>query len=88
MKQSIVIPMGINSATFWANIFLYFYEEEYILSLVLSENIKMRHLNSRKHFINDVYAIDDGADIGRFFCDIYPMSLSLRLNIIVMMPDF
>ena len=45
MKQSIVIPMGINSATFWANIFLYFYEEEYILSLVLSENIKMRHLN-------------------------------------------
>ena len=30
MKQLIDIPMGINPAQFWANQFLYFYEEEYM----------------------------------------------------------
>ena len=30
MRQSIGIPMGIDPAPFWANLFLYTYEEEYI----------------------------------------------------------
>ena len=30
MRQAIVIIMGIDPAPFWANLFLYTYEEEYI----------------------------------------------------------
>ena len=34
MKQTISIPMGIEPAPFWANIFLHSYEEEYMSSLI------------------------------------------------------
>ena len=44
-KQAIGIPMGIDPAPFWVNIFLYFYEEEYI-SLVTSSD-KIKSWNSR-----------------------------------------
>ena len=56
MKQSIVIPMGIDSAPFWANLFLYFYEEELISSLIPPDKTKARQFHLTNHFINETYA--------------------------------
>ena len=36
MRQKIGIPMGIDPAPFWANLFLYTYEHEYIQKLIKS----------------------------------------------------
>ena len=33
-RQSIGIPMGINPATFWANVYLYKYESDHVTKLV------------------------------------------------------
>ena len=33
-KQDIGIPMWIDPAPFWANLFLYFYESEFVQSLI------------------------------------------------------
>ena len=47
MEQAIGIPMGIDPALFWVNLFLYSYEEEYmspllIYSFKISENISIQ----------------------------------------------
>ena len=34
MRQAIGIPMGIDPAPFWANLYLYTYEEDFITNLV------------------------------------------------------
>ena len=61
MKQAIDIP----------NHFLYSYEEEYIYS----DKIKARDFHSRKHLIDDFYAINDGSEFGRTTYVIYPKEL-------------
>ena len=73
-KQSIGIPTGINSALFWANLFLYSYEEEYMSSLISSYKIKARHFPSTKRFIYDLGGINFGGEFRRSFCDRYLIS--------------
>ena len=80
MKQSIDIPMGIDSALFWANLFLYSYEEEYMSVLISSDKIKARHFHSTKCFIDDLVGINFGGEFGRSFCDIYPKEQKLNLE--------
>ena len=38
--------------------------------LIPSGKFKARYFQSKKHFVNDICAIDDNRDVGRFFCDI------------------
>ena len=52
LKELIDIPMGIDYAPFWANLFLYSCNEEYMLSLISSDEITLRHFQSIKHFKN------------------------------------
>ena len=40
MKHVIGIPMGIDPVPFWTNLFLYFYEEESMSTLISSDKIK------------------------------------------------
>ena len=54
MEQAIGIP----------DHFLYSYEEEYMPSLIYSDKIKARHFNSTKHFIDHLYAINEGREFG------------------------
>ena len=67
IRQSIGFPMGIDPATFWTNLFLYLYEEEYRSSLISSDKVKPKHFYSTKLFIDHLSAINDGAEFGRFF---------------------
>ena len=54
MKHAIGIPMEIDPAPFWTNLFLYSYAEEYMSSLTSSGKIKARHFHSTKLFIDDL----------------------------------
>lgn len=51
MKQVIGIPMEINPASFWVNLFLYTYVEEQMSSLISSKNVKARYF----HFTKPIY---------------------------------
>ena len=53
-RQKIGIPMGIDPALFWANLFLYTYENEYLSDLISSDKVKARHFRATKRFIDDL----------------------------------
>ena len=80
MRQAIGIPMGIDPAPFWANLFLYTYEEAYISNLISTDPVKARYLNSTKRFIDDLSAINDNNEFGKVYKDIYPEELELKLE--------
>ena len=79
-QQAIGIPMGIDPAPFWANLFLYTYEEQYITNTIPSDPAKARHFHSTKRFIDDLIAINDGGEFGKVFKDIYPEELDLKIE--------
>ena len=60
MCQVIGIPMGIDPAPFWANLFLYQYEQRHMTQLIEEDKVKARHFHSTKRFIDDLCAINDG----------------------------
>ena len=84
LKQDIGIPMGIDPAPFWANLFLYTYESEFISNLIKSgpnqDKAKARHFHSTKRFIDDLCTLNDGGIFGDVFRDIYPPELDLKLE--------
>jgi len=78
MCQAIGIPMGIDPAPFWANLFLYQYEQRYMKDLIINDKIKARHFHSTNRFIDDLCALNDGGLFGRVCSDIYPEELELK----------
>ena len=79
-KQDVGIPMGIDPAPFWANLFLYFFESKFIKELI-SLSPKRAHLyNNTGRFIDDLCAINDGGDFKKAFKSIYPKELDLKLE--------
>ena len=80
MRQNIGIPMGIDPAPFWANLFLYTYEHDYIEKLIKEDRVKAKHFHSTFRFIDDLCSINDGGEFGRVFKDIYPNELELKVE--------
>jgi len=80
MLQAIGIPMGIDPAPFWANLFLYQYENRYVTQLISEDKIKARHFHSTKRFIDDLCALNDGNLFERVYRDIYPDELELKIE--------
>ena len=80
MRQAIGIPMGIDPAPFWANLFLYAYENQFISDLISTDKVKARHFLSTKRFIDDLCAINDGGEFGRSYQLIYPDELELKVE--------
>jgi len=80
LRQDIGIPMGIDPAPFWANLFLYTYEEEYMSKLVTVDKEKARHFHSTNRFIDDLCTLNDGEVFGEVFQDIYPPELELKME--------
>ena len=78
MRQSIGIPMGIDPAPFWANLFLYQYEHRYMNEQIKNDTVKARHFHSTKRFIDDLCALNDGNLFNRVYSDIYPDELELK----------
>ena len=80
LRQAIGIPMGIDPAPFWANLFLYAYETNYMSNLISLDKVKARHFHSTKRFIDDLCALNDGGEFGRVYKDIYPSELELKVE--------
>ena len=80
LRQAIGIPMGIDPAPFWANLFLYAYESSFISNLITTDKVKARHFHSTKRFIDDLCALNDGGEFGRVYKDIYPNELELKIE--------
>ena len=80
MCQVIGIPMGIDPAPFWANLFLYQYEQRYMTQLIEEDKVKARHFHSTKRFIDDLCAINDGNLFQSVYKEIYPDELELKVE--------
>ena len=80
LRQKIGIPMGIDPAPFWANLFLYIYENEYMSDLISTDTCRARHFHSTKRFIDDLVTLNDGGLFGKVFREIYPPELDLKLE--------
>ncbi len=80
MCQVIGIPMGIDPAPFWANLFLYQYEQRYMSKLIEEDKVKARHFHSTKRFIDDLCAINDGNLFQSVYGEIYPDELELKIE--------
>ena len=79
-QQIIGIPMGIDPAPFWANLFLYFYENKYIQSLISSGSKQAFLYHGIMRFIDDLCAINDNLEFNGSFKDIYPPELELKVE--------
>ena len=76
--QCIGIPMGIDPAPFWANLYLYWYEHEFIKSLMSSDKASAMKFRYATRFIDDECNLNDGGEFGRLFQQIYPKELELK----------
>ena len=79
-KQKIGIPMGIDPAPFWANLFLYYYEEKYVQKLIVSDSTTAYKYHGIGRFIDDLCALNDGEDFAKNYKEIYPKELDLKLE--------
>ena len=78
LKQCIGIPMGIDPAPFWANLYLYAHEYKFIKSLMSTDKQKAHRFRYATRFIDDECNLNDGGEFGRSFHLIYPSELELK----------
>jgi len=79
-RQDIGIPMGIDPAPFWANLFLYFFESKHVQTLVSQRSNRAYKYHGTSRFIDDLCTINDGNEFSRSFKCIYPKELVLKLE--------
>ena len=78
--QKIGIPMGIDPAPFWANLFLYHYENNFITKIGSQKSNRGFKYHAVMRFIDDLCAINDGGEFGKSFNEIYPPELELKVE--------
>jgi hypothetical protein len=72
------IPMGIDPAPFWANLYLYYYENEYIKALIKSNPGNARKFKFASRFIDDEDNLNDNGEFGEASRLIYLPELELK----------
>ena len=72
--------MGIDPASFWANLFLYTYENENMSELISNDKVKACHFHATKRFIDDLGTLNDGGVFNDIYKDIYPPELQLKVE--------
>ena len=71
----IAIPMGSDPASFFANLFLYFYESKLMNELKKNDLNKARKLCDIFRFIGDSNSINDGGEFESNYSNICPEEL-------------
>ena len=79
-KQNIGIPMGIDPAPFWANLFLYYFEEKHVQRLISTGSTRAYNYHGINRFIDDLCALNDGNDFSESHKEIYPNELDLKVE--------
>ena len=77
-RQCIGIPMGIYPATFWANLYLYHYENLFMMKLIRTDLYKGFKFNNAFRFIVDACTINDSDAFNEYYLEIYPSELQLQ----------
>ena len=77
LKQKIAIPVAIDPAPFWANLFIYTYENEYMFELTSNEKVEARHFHATKPIIYILGILNDRGVFNDVYKDIYPPELQL-----------
>ena len=77
-KQIIGIPMGSDPAPFFANLFLYYFENKWIKKIKKTDIRRARRFANTFRFIDDLTALNDGGEFERSFREIYPPELELK----------
>ena len=77
-RQSIGIPMGIDPAPFFANLFLFFYEVQWVKQTKKSDYGRARRFLNTFRFIDDLISANDYGEFERSWRDIYPPELTLK----------
>ena len=76
--QIIGIPMGIDPAPFWANLYLYHYESEFVTRLSKSDRYRGFKFKNCFRFIDDACCINDSDEFEKSHKEIYPDELQLK----------
>ena len=77
-KQCIGIPMGIDPAPFWANLYLYHYENLFMTRLIRTDRYKGFKFKNAFRFIDDACTINDSDAFNESYQEIYPPELQLK----------
>ena len=80
LSQIIGIPMGIDPAPFWANLYLYAYECEFMTKLTKQDKKRAFKYHGLSRFIDDMCCINDSGEFEKSYRDIYPPSLELKIE--------
>ena len=76
-RQIIGIPMGSDPAPFMANLFLYFYENKFILEIKKTDIARAKRFSYVFRFIDDLNSLNDWDEFLNSHKDIYPPELEL-----------
>ena len=71
LRQKIGIPVGIDPAPFWENLFLYICKDEHLSELLSNDEVKARHIHATKRFVGDLGTLNDGGVFSDAYKDIY-----------------
>ena len=77
-RQCIGIPMGIDPAPFWANLYLYHYENLYVTKLIKTDRYKGFKFKNCSRFIDDECNLNDSGVFAQSYREIYPEELELK----------
>ena len=78
LEQIIGIPMGSDPAPFMANLFLYYYESQFINKCRREKNKGVYKFGNIFRFIDDLNAINDNGEFEKNIKNIYPEELELN----------
>ena len=76
--QTIGIPMGVDPAPFFANLFLFFYESEWIKNKFKTNPEIVRFFFYIFRFIDDLINLNGHNNFDKFYREIYPKELELK----------
>ena len=77
-QQVIGIPMGSDPAPFFANLFLFYFESEWMERQTKNNFTSAKKFNFMFRFIDDLIAINDMGEFDQFYQEIYPSELELK----------
>ena len=63
---------------FWANLYLYYYETQFVTNLLSVDKIRARKFINACRFIDDECNLNDSGEFSRSYADIYPAELQLK----------
>ena len=78
LRQVIGIAMGIDPDPFWANLYLYWYEEKHVSSLMKTDKVHARLYKYATRFIDDQCNLNDSGQFKTACQNIYPPELQIK----------